>query len=200
MTMPTRTASVEGSEIAVFDDLVPPEEAARYFAAISQAAFTRTETARRETAEYRHWVCEMPLENLPRTSLWHATQKAIAVMRPNEAYRPYRCYTNFASYGDVLMTHVDALPGARELTALWFLCDRWDIEWGGETVFFDSQEAQVIVSPKPGRLVIFDGAIRHVGRPPNRNCLVARYTFAVKLRLGNATGLPSEGATALVDC
>lgn len=184
MSAPTRTAHVDGREVAIFDGLVPAEEAARYFAAISRAAFTRTETAHPETADYRHWVCEMPLENLPRASLWPATQKAITCLRPNENYRPYRCYTNFASYGDILMTHVDALPGARELTALWFLCDRWDLEWGGETVFFDSSgDAQAIVSPKPGRLLLFDGAIRHVGRPPNRNCLVSRYTFAIKLRV-----------------
>jgi hypothetical protein len=29
---------------------------------------------------------------------------------------------------------------------------------------------------------LFDGAIRHAGKPPNRNCNVARYTFAIKLR------------------
>jgi SM-20-related protein len=182
----TRTASVEGRDIAVFDDLVSVEEIARYYAAISHAAFTRTETARPEAADYRHWVCEMPLQNLPRTSLWDATQRAIAGVRPHERYAPYRCYTNFASYGDVLLTHVDSLPGARELTALWFLCDRWDTEWGGETLFFDSSgDAQIAVSPKPARLLLFDGAIRHAGRPPNRNCLVSRYTFAIKLRLAN---------------
>jgi hypothetical protein len=41
------------------------------------------------------------------------------------------------------------------------------------------------VSPRPGRLLLFDGAIRHAGKPPNRNCPVARFTFAIKLR---ATG------------
>lgn len=183
MIAPTRTATVEARDIAVFDALVPQEEAARYFRAISQAAFTRSETARPDTSEYRHWVCEMPLENLPRTSLWQATQTALAAWRPNEEYRPYRCYTNFAAFGDVLLTHVDALPGARELTALWYLCDRWDTEWGGETIFFDAAgDAQIAVAPKPGRLLLFDGAIRHAGRPPHRNCPIARYTFAIKLR------------------
>jgi hypothetical protein len=186
----TRTASVEGKDIAVFDDLVPVEEVARYYAAISHAAFTRTETARPEATDHRHWVCEMPLQNLPRTSLWDATQRAIAGVRPHERYQPYRCYTNFASYGDVLLTHVDSPPGARELTALWFLCDRWDTEWGGETLFFDSSgDARIAVSPKPARLLLFDGAIRHAGRPPSRNCLVSRYTFAIKLRLVNGSNV-----------
>ncbi len=188
MSAAVRTAVIDGREIAVYDDLVSAEEIARYFVAISHASFTRTEMARPDTIEYRHWVCEMPLQHLPRTSLWPATQQAIASMRPNEQYHPYRCYTNYASFGDVLLTHVDALPNARELTALWFLCERWDVEWGGETIFFDqTSDAQIAVSPKPGRLVLFDGAIRHAGRPPNRNCFVARYTFAIKLRVVQTT-------------
>lgn len=183
LASPSRTATVDGRPIAVFDGLIPTQEATRYFVTISHAAFTRTEAARADTPGYRHWVCEMPVANLPRTSLWPATLQAISVLRPQEQYQPYRCYTNFASYGDVLLTHVDSLPNARELTALWFLCEHWDIEWGGETLFFDAAgEAQIAVAPRPGRLLLFDGAIRHAGRPPNRNCHVSRYTFAIKLR------------------
>jgi hypothetical protein len=183
VTTPNRTASVEGHDLFVFDDLVSPDEATLYYKAILKAAFTRNETARPETQEFKHWVCEMPLENLPRTSLWLATEKAVAALRPDDRLRPYRCYTNYASFGDVLLTHVDALPDTREMTALWFLCDRWETEWGGETLFYDaSGDAQLAVSPKPGRLLLFDGAIRHAGKPPNRNCPIGRYTFAIKLR------------------
>ncbi len=185
MSTPTRTESVDGRDIFVYDGLVPHEEVVLYFRAISRAAFTRTEIARADAADTRHWVCDMPLENLPQTSLWAATEKVVAGLRPNERYLPYRVYTNFASYGDTLLTHVDALPNARELTALWFLCESWDVEWGGETLFFDAGgDARIAVTPRPGRLLLFDGAIRHAGRPPNRNCFVSRYTFAVKLRAG----------------
>jgi SM-20-related protein len=183
VSKPVRTAVVEGREIFVFDGLVPDGETAVYSSAIKRAAFTRTETARPDATDFRHWVCEMPLENLPRTSLWEGTQRAVAAVRPDEKYQPYRVYTNFASFGDALLTHVDALPDKRELTALWFLCESWDPEWGGETLFYDSKsDAQIAVSPKPGRLLLFDGAIRHAGKPPNRNCPVGRYTFAIKLR------------------
>src|SRR6185436_4935288 len=123
----------------------------------------------------------------PGVSLWHATEAAVLAVRPGERYRPYRVYTNYASFGDVLLTHVDALPNARELTALWFLCESWDTEWGGETLFYaDDGDAQIAVTPKPGRLLMFDGAIRHAGKPPTRNCPVGRYTFAIKLRAGMA--------------
>ena len=184
MTAPTRSAQVDGRDVFVFDSLVPAQEAARYFAALSQAAFTRTETARPDGHEFRHWVCEMPLENLPRTSVWAATERAVAAVRPGENFQPYRVYTNFSAYGDLLLTHVDALPGVRELTALWFMCETWDTEWGGETLFFNATgDAEIAVSPRPGRLLLFDGAIRHAGRPPNRNCYVSRFTFAIKLRI-----------------
>ena len=183
MTAPSRTASVNGREVLVFDGLATLEETARYFAALSKASFTRTEKARPDSDEFRHWVCEMPLENLPRISLWPATQAAVASARPGEQYHPYRVYTNYASFGDTLLTHVDALPNARELTALWFVAEQWETEWGGETLFYDDAgDAQIAVSPRPGRLLLFDGAIRHAGKPPNRNCPVARYTFAIKLR------------------
>ena len=76
----------------------------------------------------------------------------------------------------------DAQPGSDEFTALWYLCEHWDTEWGGETLFFDAAgDAQFVCSPRPGRLVLFDGAIRHAGRPPSRICYVPRYTFAIKL-------------------
>jgi len=182
VTLPPRAVKVGGRDLCVFDGLVSVEESARYFAAISHASFTRTESARHDSA-FRHWVCEMPLENLPRASLWPATERAVAYLRPGERFSPYRVYTNYAAYGDVLLTHVDAVAGARELTALWYLCDRWDTEWGGETLFYtDEGDAEIAVSPRPGRLLLFDGAIRHAGKPPNRNCEVARFTFAIKLR------------------
>jgi SM-20-related protein len=180
---PSRRIQVGGRDVFVFDGLVPDEEAAVYSRAMTRASFTRTESARADSVEYRHWVCEMPLENLPRSSLWAATQRALAAVRPGETFRPYRAYTNFSSYGDVLLTHVDALPQARELTALWYLSERWDVEWGGETLFYsETGDAEIAVSPRPARLVLFDGAIRHAGKPPNKNCPVGRYTFAIKLR------------------
>lgn len=183
MTGPTRAEKIDGRDVFVFDELVPPAESARYFAAISQAAFTRTESARADTTEFRHWVCEMPLENLPRTSLWQATAAAVVQVRPTQRFLPYRVYTNYASFGDTLLTHVDAASEIPELTALWYLCERWDREWGGETLFYDEAgDARIAVSPRPSRLLLFDGAIRHAGKAPNRNCPVARYTFAIKLR------------------
>ena len=186
--VPSRELLVEGRPIRVFDGLLP--NVADYVLGLSRAAFTRSEIARPETAEYKHWATEVKLEALVRQPIFETTQQAVrAFASPGIAYRPYRAYTNVASYGDMLFTHTDCLPDQHDLTALWYLCERWDVEWGGETMFYDSQDdVACAVTPKPGRLVIFDGAIKHVGRPPNRICYAPRYTFAIKFECTRIDG------------
>jgi SM-20-related protein len=179
---PTRSGSVGGRQVAVFDGLLAAADVARYVELLNRAPFTRTEVARPDTAGHKHWVSEMAVAGFLKLPLWTATERAVGALRPGERYRPYRAYTNHAAFGDMLFTHTDCLPDQRELTALWFLCEQWDTEWGGETLFFsDDGDAQFVASPRPGRLVVFDGAIRHAGRPPNRVCYQPRYTFAAKL-------------------
>jgi hypothetical protein len=180
LPVPSRELLVEGRPIRVFDGLLP--NVGDYVLGLSRAAFTRSEIARPETAEYKHWATEVKLDALVRQPIFEITRQAIRTfVRPGTEYRPYRAYTNVASYGDMLFTHTDCLPDQHDLTALWYLCERWDLEWGGETMFYDAQDdVACAVTPKPGRLVIFDGAIKHVGRPPNRICYAPRYTFAIK--------------------
>ena len=179
---PTWSAEIDGRRLAVFDGLVDPQEQLRLWSALCAAGYARTEVARPDTADVRHWATEIPLEALPRFPVHGPVQAALAVFAPGKRYRPYRSYVNVAHFGDMLYTHTDCLPGADELTALWYVCDRWDHEWGGETVFFDEgRDLRAAVLPRPGRLALFDGAILHAGRPPNRNCHASRFTFALKL-------------------
>ncbi len=166
------------------------EESARYFAAISQASFTRTESARPE-AEFRHWVCEMPLQNLPRTSLWPATEAAVAAVRPGERFLPYRVYTNYASFGDTLLTHVDAVAAARELTALWYLCEKWDHEWGGETLFYtDDGDARAGREPAAGA----PAAVRR-RHPPRRQAAEPQLPGGALYLRDQAARLVSRGSS-----
>jgi SM-20-related protein len=179
---PSRHGVVEGRDVFVFDGLVSDKELDEYVGALARAPFTRTEFAKPETAEHMHWVNEMSVANVARLPLWGPTERAIACARPGERYRPLRAYTNYSAYGDMLYTHTDCPPEGRELTVLWYLSKRWEPEWGGETMFFDaSGDAIFCASPKPGRLVVFDGAIPHAGRPPSRICYAPRYSFAIKL-------------------
>jgi hypothetical protein len=186
--IPSRDLQVDGRPIRVFDGLL--SNVGEYVQGLSRAAFTRSEVARPDTAEYKHWATEVKLDALVRQPIFEITERAVqAFASDGFAYRPYRAYTNVASYGDMLFTHTDCLPDQQDLTALWYLCSSWDVEWGGETMFFDANdEVACAVIPKPGRLVVFDGAIKHVGRPPNRICYAPRYTFAIKFERVRISG------------
>ena len=178
-----RKGEIEGKRIFVYDDLVNRDMISRIKGALDQAGFQRNEIARPDTGQYRHWANNMPVEAARKLPLYRPTLLATEPFCTAEThFQVYRSYTNYASYGDMLFTHTDCLPGAGELTALWFIADEWDPEWGGETLFFNRDlDAEFVVSPRPGRLVLFDGEITHCGRPPNRICFAARYTLAFKL-------------------
>jgi SM-20-related protein len=179
----TRRHSIEGREVRVYDGLLQPNDIQGLTAALQNGTFARTESARPDTSAFRHWVLNVPMQAATQLPVYQPTLAAAEEFAVETVYRIYRCYCNYAAYGDMLFTHTDCPPGARELTALWFIAPEWDVEWGGETLFFDSSmDAQVVVSPRPGRLVLFDGSLPHVGRPPNRICFAPRYTFAYKLQ------------------
>lgn len=178
-----RRATIDGLPAIVLDGLMPAAEAARLFQWLSSQPFARTEFAREDTRAFLHWVCKMSIEDCARLPLYETTMRMVEAHFPERArQRCYRAYCNSASYGDMLFTHTDSQPGVEGLTALWFIAPRWELEWGGETILFDSTgDAEFVVSPWPGRLLLFDGRIRHAGRPPSRVCVIPRLTFALKL-------------------
>lgn len=177
-----RYQSIEGRPIRVYDDLVALSNVRQLTTALMKAGFTRTEVARPDTGGYQHWVAEIPPDTASQLPIYQPTLTAIRDFEGGDDYRIYRCYCNHAAYGDMLFTHTDALPGQKGLTALWYIAPEWNVEWGGETLFYDSgMDAVAVVAPKPGRLVVFDGSITHTGRPPNRICYAPRYTLAFKL-------------------
>ncbi|HXY98036.1 MAG TPA: 2OG-Fe(II) oxygenase [Steroidobacteraceae bacterium] len=179
----TRRHSIDGREVRVYDGLLKANDLHGLTAALQNGPFTRTEFARPDTRAFLHWVLTISIDAATQLPVYQPTLAAAEEFAGQTAHRIYRCYCNHAAYGDMLFTHTDCAPGAGELTALWFITPEWNPEWGGETLFFDSSmDAQVAVSPRPGRLVLFDGSLPHVGRPPNRICYVSRYTLAYKLQ------------------
>jgi len=80
----------------------------------------------------------------------------------------HRILINAYKFGDVLRVHYDS---GYSITAIIYGNNKWEINWGSETIFASSQtkDADIIASiiPKPGRMVFFDSNIPHTGRPPS---------------------------------
>lgn len=185
-----RKGEVEGMPLVVLDGLLPNEQTVRLFNWLSGSPFTRSEAARPDTQAFLHWAVNVPPRDCRNLPLYQPTVDALAHHLPeNGPQRLYRSYCNLCSYGDMLFTHTDAKPGEQGLTALWYIAPQWDMEWGGETLFFDTAGDPVfVIGFKPGRLAIFDARIRHAGRPPNKVCVLPRLTFAMKFAPETAPG------------
>ncbi len=180
---PSKQVMVDGRPIFVFDDLLEKSVIDEITVALSNAAFTHTEVARPDVEAHKHWAYNMSLEKSQHLPLVTMANQVINTLFVNK-YKLYRSYCNVASHGDMLYPHTDCQPDAKELTALWFVQDEWNYEWGGETLFYNKEnDAEVVVTPKPGRLAIFDGAIEHAGNAPHKVCTKPRYTFALKYEL-----------------
>ncbi len=174
----------------VCDGLMRETETLRLFQWLTGAPFTRSEVARPDTQAFRHWAYNVTVADCRRLPLFAPTEQALRELLPERGPQClYRAYCNLCAYGDMLFTHTDTEPGAQGMTALWYIAPSWDLEWGGETLLFNSEgDAQFVVTPRPGRLVLFDSLILHVGRPPNRICTMPRLTFALKFEPETAGG------------
>jgi len=104
------------------------------------------------------------------------------------ALRHHRLYVNSTVYGDMYYPHRDFAENDQHITVLYYANPEWSVDWGGETILSsDDGDAQLAVTPRPGRLLAFRGAILHRGGVPTRICFEERLTVAYKL-------LVSDGA------
>lgn len=187
-----RSASIDGCRIFVLDDVVSEGDAAVLHLILNRSQFTRTERASKAFAEYKHWVTSLDLDATAKLAVAAVARRAVAELFPGPRTM-FRAYCNVALFGDMLFAHRDCAPGNTDVTALYYVCTDWNIDWGGETVFFDvTGDVLFAVTPRPRRMVLFDGAINHVGRPPNRICFEPRYTLALKFR-SDAAPVQAEG-------
>jgi 2-oxoglutarate-Fe(II)-dependent oxygenase superfamily protein len=91
-------------------------------------------------------------------------------------------YAAAIRFGDSSVVHQD-IPCGDCLTFLYYGNLAWTGRWGGETIFYDDELAAVAaISPKPGRLVLFNAAIHHRAGIPSRICPTFRYTFSLFYR------------------
>ena len=70
-----------------------------------------------------------------------------------------------------------------QVTALVYPHTEWSHDDGAETLFYDDDgEIIAAVRPRPGRAVLFTGAVLHAARPPLPDCATPRLSVALKWR------------------
>lgn len=105
-----------------------------------------------------------------------------------KGHRIVRCYANAYPYGTDGTLHTDS-AAANSYTSVYYPHERWSPNWGGETVFFNKEETEIIGAcyPTPNRLLVFPGTVPHVARGVSRMCPELRITLMFKSELIEAT-------------
>lgn len=77
--------------------------------------------------------------------------------------------------------HVDSDRSKCGLTLVYYCNLKWDVDWGGETLFCNSNnEVELAVSFKPNRVVLFESHIPHKPAPTSVDAPSYRFTFVTQ--------------------
>jgi SM-20-related protein len=178
----TRQITIDNKSAYVFDGELTDAALKQLYRELSyDRTYARSETALAERIEIKHWATEFNVKEFIASEVGKRTIDLVQEYYPNEGQQPFRAYCNVATYGDMLSVHRDCAVDDKDVTALWFIGDVWERDWRGEFLLFDQNyDAQLAVTPLPGRLCLFRGALPHAGTPPSRLCYKPRLTLACK--------------------
>ena len=127
---------------------------------------------------FGHWNVVLSDSKIEREEVYHEVPKSIQdlwdYIQPR--FMPttpvlVRAYANAHTYGVEGYIHRDSKHDGDQTCIIYYEQD-WKPEWAGETVFLNEDEDDVIkaILPKYGRMTIFPGKIKHVGRAVSRIC------------------------------
>lgn len=176
-----RKSVISGREVFVCDNLVDEKMVKQIGALVRTLQYVRKEKSRPGVPGLAA-VSDIPLERVPGDPFLRGLRQAVERLFPEERFGDHRAYVNCSVYGDSYYLHRDCGAHEKHVTALYYANPEWQSDWGGETIYFnDEEDAELAISPRPGRLVVARGALLHRGNVPTRYCYEERYTLAYKL-------------------
>jgi len=173
---------ISGRELFICDNFIDPAMVAAIGTDLKTMPFGRKEKSR---ADVQGLASSANIDKalLPKDPFFLRLRAVAEQMFPGELFHDKRAYVNSAVNSDSYYAHRDSPPGSDDVTVLYYANLNWQLDWGGETIFYkDDDDAVLAVSPRPGRLVISRGAILHRASVPTQDCQEARLTIVYKLR------------------
>lgn len=176
-----RKALVSGREVFICDNMIDPMMVKQIGSVVRSIHYVRKEKSRPGVPGLAA-VSDIPTERIAIDPFLRSVRQIVEQTFSGERFSDQRAYVNCSIYGDSYYAHRDCAAEERHVTALYYANLEWHPDWGGETIYYNDQEdAELVVMPNPGRLVIARGAVLHRGNVPTRICYEERYTLAYKL-------------------
>jgi len=172
---------IDSKEVFICDNFVDNDTMKRVHEQINGLVYTRTLVSRPEMP-LSGCVAHIQSPLLEEEPFYAQLHQLGFSLFPGERFRHERTYVNHGVYGDVLFPHNDCAKDEKHITVLYYANLGWHSDWGGETIFYRAgHEAELAITPRPGRIVVFRGALLHRGGAPSRICFETRLTISCKL-------------------
>jgi hypothetical protein len=176
-----RKSVISGRELFVCDDMVEDAMVQTLGTLVRSLHYIRKEKSRPGVPGLAA-VSDIPMEKIAVDPFLRGLRQTVERLFPAERFSDQRAYVNCSVYGDGYYLHRDCDAHEAHVTALYYANLEWKPDWGGETIYYnDDEDAELAITPRPGRLVIARGALLHRGNVPTRSCHEERYTLAYKL-------------------
>ena len=115
---------------------------------------------------YRHWTSFTDLKsNLSVQNLWDCINSSFKEDGFNLTVN--RVIGNLYAHGDSSWLHVDSNQ-SKDYTAIVYLNEFWDLNWGGQTILVEDNEIIKSFAPTPGKFILFKSDILHGPCPVSR--------------------------------
>ena len=176
-----RKSLISGRELFVCDNLIEPMMVKQVSTLVRTLHYVRKEKSRQDVPGAAA-VSDIPPEKVAADPFLRGLRQIVERLFPDEQFSDQRAYVNCSVFGDSYYAHRDCAAQEQHVTALYYANLEWSLDWGGETIYYnDDEDAELIILPRPGRLVVARGAVLHRGCVPTRSCYEERYTLAYKL-------------------
>lgn len=132
---------------------------------------------------WRKFIYKLDFKNKIEKKFKEKTESLLKYLNLFDLLKFSRAYASANTYGTVHESHRDYnIDSNGGITVMYYLNHNWNIDYSGETVFYsnDDQEIKYSVIPKPGRIIVFDGTIKHCARDTRRDVNDLRLVLTFK--------------------
>jgi hypothetical protein len=133
---------------------------------------------------YRHWT-SYPAMNAELEKIWEAID--FSFKEDGFNLKVERVIANLFAHGDSSWLHRDC-DDNNAWTAILYLNDHWDLNWGGETILVEDNEILKAFAPTPGKFILFKSNIIHGPRPVSREAPWPRFGLTFQCHDSNVHG------------
>ena len=172
-----------GENIYVYDDVFSWEDAYKFEQIAQTSSFklnTTTAGAASDTSSF--YRCFLNEHELDKFNIFN-TDGAKSLEHHFKDQIWYVSWILSSTYMTKYQFHIDNTKKTNGKSFLYYINTKWDKDWGGETLFANSNgEVEIAVSFKPNRVVIFDSEIVHKPSMITADATPYRYTFVAQFK------------------